>query len=264
MEKNRINTNVANMHLSPDARSEVCSQAIYGEEVKSLEKKDKWVLIETPDEYCGWIQSKQLSNELPKLNHHATVSSLFAHLYSSPDTSSFPILTLAYGSSLNIISANIQERWLEVLLLDGQKAWIQRGDLNLKPSHLKLEEMLTLSQRFVGLPYTWGGTTTFGFDCSGFVQMLFRQMGIILPRDSYLQAEAKKTVAIGINQLLPGDLVFFANPGQKISHVALYLSVDTIIHTKANLFEGAPAVQCHRLSRPLWDEEIVSARRVLL
>ncbi|MCH9717001.1 MAG: C40 family peptidase, partial [Gammaproteobacteria bacterium] len=51
------------------------------------------------------------------------------------------------------------------------------------------DEMIFLSQKFLGCPYTWGGRSSFGFDCSGFVQMLYKEMGICLPRDSGPQAE---------------------------------------------------------------------------
>jgi hypothetical protein len=53
-----------------------------------------------------------------------------------------------------------------------------------------LEETLAFSKNFIGLPYTWGGTSSYGVDCSGFVQMLFKEMGVLLPRNSRDQAKS--------------------------------------------------------------------------
>ena len=82
------------------------------------------------------------------------------------------------------------ERWVPIELVTGEKAWIQRGDVDFTPRIKTLEETLAFSKKFIGLPYTWGGTSSYGFDCSGFVQMLFKEMGLLLPRNSRDQANS--------------------------------------------------------------------------
>jgi len=68
----------------------------------------------------------------------------------------------------------------------------RRGDVSLAPSGTPrvwtIPELIALSQRFLGLPYTWGGTSSFGYDCSGFTQMLCRRGGVLIPRDADVQA----------------------------------------------------------------------------
>jgi cell wall-associated NlpC family hydrolase len=85
------------------------------------------------------------------------------------------------------------------------------------------------AKQFLGTPYVWGGTSPDGFDCSGFVQYVYKEMGIDLPRVSFQQANAGKR--IGLNKLTPGDLVSWdnspRNPGA--DHIAIYLGDGKII-----------------------------------
>jgi Cell wall-associated hydrolases (invasion-associated proteins) len=67
---------------------------------------------------------------------------------------------------------------------------------------------MELSKRFLELPYTWGGRSSFGYDCSGFVQMLYRQMGIFIPRDAIDQMHWEKFTPIPIEEAQLGDLYF--------------------------------------------------------
>ena len=71
------------------------------------------------------------------------------------------------------------------------------------------------------MPYLWGGTTPSGFDCSGLVQYCYREVfNIELPRTTYYQCEVG--VEVPFSELLPGDLLFFAENGD-VHHVAMYL-----------------------------------------
>jgi cell wall-associated NlpC family hydrolase len=85
------------------------------------------------------------------------------------------------------------------------------------------------AMRYIGTPYVWGGTSPGGFDCSGFVQYVYKQMGVSLPRVSYQQANAGKE--IGLNQLRPGDLVAWDNSSRNngADHIAIYIGNGQII-----------------------------------
>jgi cell wall-associated NlpC family hydrolase len=88
------------------------------------------------------------------------------------------------------------------------------------------DQLVEVARRYLGVPYVFGGSNpATGLDCSGLVQLVFRQVGISLPRTAQLQYEA--TARVPQDQLQPGDLVFFArtyaDPRDWITHVGIYL-----------------------------------------
>lgn len=90
------------------------------------------------------------------------------------------------------------------------------------------EEAVRIAKSYIGVPYVYGGTTPRGFDCSGFVQYVYRQMGISINRVAADQARNGTYVAK--EDLQPGDLVFFAKPGRTIHHVGMYVGNGQYIH----------------------------------
>lgn len=80
------------------------------------------------------------------------------------------------------------------------------------------EQAVALAQRYLGTPYVWGGESPGGFDCSGFIQYVYRQLGVELPRVSRDQARVGQPVA-SLAEARPGDLVAFNTP---VDHVGIY------------------------------------------
>ena len=97
---------------------------------------------------------------------------------------------------------------------------------NLEPK--SMHNIIPLSFQFLDLPYVWGGTSSEGFDCSGYIQTLIKQMGVILPRDSLPQSVSEKLIVLDYPEN-PGDLVFFGK--NRVSHVGLYLANGAFIHS---------------------------------
>ncbi len=89
-------------------------------------------------------------------------------------------------------------------------------------------EAVRIAKSYIGVPYVYGGTTPNGFDCSGFVQYVYRQMGISINRVAADQA--RNGVYVAKEDLQPGDLVFFAKPGRTIHHVGMYVGNGQYIH----------------------------------
>ena len=255
---------VANMYLAPTADSEVASQAIYGANVDLLEQKDGWARIRTADNYTGWTPLSALRTGRSYATHGrvAEVRSLFAHLYREADVSKHaPLLTVPFETRLEVI-AELRDatRWLQVRLPDDRTAWVQSGDVAFDVKPLSTAEMLDLSKRFVGLPYTWGGTTSFGYDCSGFTQMLCRRRGVNLPRDSRLQVNCNAVGAVKPTDLGgSGNLLYFGSSQQKISHTGVYLGDGKFIN--ATTYK-TPTVRIDDLHEPYWSRLLVAIRRV--
>ena len=108
-----------------------------------------------------------------------------------------------------------------------------------------------------GTPYRNGGADPAGFDCSGFVQWVFAQNGIRLPRDVEMQfADAGKKV--NLNDLHAGDLIFFHTEGNGASHVGLAIGGDEFVHAPSS----RGVVRIERYTTNYWRHRIVGVRRI--
>lgn len=97
-------------------------------------------------------------------------------------------------------------------------------------------QLLSIANSYVGVKYTWGGNTpSEGFDCSGFTKYIFAKQGIALPRTSREQARVGQHIPADFGAMVPGDLMFFAEPGQAVSHVAIYVGDGRIIHSAGSV-----------------------------
>ena len=96
--------------------------------------------------------------------------------------------------------------------------------------------VLDVANQYIGVRYTWGGNTpSSGFDCSGFTKYVYAKQGVRLPRTSGEQSRAGQGVPIDFRAMIPGDLLLFAEPGEAVSHVAIYVGSGEIIHSSSAL-----------------------------
>ncbi|SPF53440.1 NLP/P60 protein [Candidatus Sulfopaludibacter sp. SbA4] len=253
---------VANMYSRPSEDADVVSQAIYGANVALMEQKEGWAHIRTADDYTGWTPLAALRPGEPYAarGRVAEVESLFAHIYREANvTRHAPLITIPFESRLEVIAEpKDNPRWIEVRLPDDRAGWVQTGDTAFDPKPLSVPEMLALSKRFLGLPYTWGGTSSFGFDCSGFAQMLCRRRGVNMPRDAQPQADWSGMIAVERKDLAPGDLLYFGSSDKKITHTGVYLGDGKFID--ATTFQ-TPMVRIDDLNEEHWTRLLVAMRR---
>lgn len=123
--------------------------------------------------------------------------------------------------------------WVEVRLPDNRRAWAPAGSLvvgSWQPQDPS--RVIEVGRSFVGVPYKWGGVDPNGWDCSGFVQEIFRLGGHQVPRLADAQYEACEKV--GMEALVPGDLVFFNTDGSGISHVGIYTGGERFLHASSS------------------------------
>jgi cell wall-associated NlpC family hydrolase len=122
--------------------------------------------------------------------------------------------------------------------------------------------ILATADDYVGTEYVWGGATPSGFDCSGFVQYVFREHGIELPRTSRQQAQVGRQVPLLETALRVGDLMFFATDGTRIDHIAIYAGNDEILHSSSS--GGGVGYDSFSSKRGRWFlDHHVATRRVI-
>jgi len=253
---------VANMYSKPSEDADVVSQAIYGANVRLLEQQEGWAHIRAADDYTGWTRLAALRPGPPYAvkGRVAEVQSLFAHVYREPDvTRHAPVVTVPFETRLEVLAEPDNHRWLQVRLPDDRSGWLQAGDVAFNAKTLSISEMLALSRRFLGLPYTWGGTSSFGYDCSGFVQMLERRRGVNMPRDAQPQADWSGVVPVDLKDLAPGYLLYFGSSPKHITHTGVYLGDGKFISATTH---ETPMVRIEDINDPHWSKLLVAARRV--
>ncbi len=118
-------------------------------------------------------------------------------------------------------------------------------------------ELRETAKQYLGTPYKSAGTSASGFDCSGFVITVFKDLGITsLPRTSASMYNVGKSVSQ--NELLPGDLVFFNTSGRGISHVGIYYGDGKFIHSSTS--KGVTLTPLN--DKYYWADKYVGAKRI--
>ncbi|MBM7648408.1 hypothetical protein JOC78_001350 [Bacillus ectoiniformans] len=118
------------------------------------------------------------------------------------------------------------------------------------------DRLVPIAKKYIGVPYKWGGTTPYGFDCSGYIGQVYKEIGVTLPRTSRQMYQTGTPVSK--SQLQVGDLVFFNTSGSGISHVGIYAGNNEFIQSSSS-----KGVSTSTLSNTYWKSKYVGAKRVL-
>lgn len=201
------------MRAMPDHRAEMVSQVLFGEKFLIAERNNSWIRITClHDQYSGWIESDQFQ----PLNKDLTLEMI--DLSFQRQRVPEGILWLPFGSFVPV-----------------------RGDFKAEPgnsirisgeSDLKAR-LNKFIHRFNGAPYLWGGRTAMGIDCSGLSQLFMRFLGVDIPRDASQQVESGQIIDVA--EARAGDLAFFSNISDAISHVGIIIDSKRIFHASGNV-----------------------------
>lgn len=209
--------------------SETISQTYLAESLQVLDEDNDWLLVRQEDGYEGWIGSSFVVDKPELWDGHDLFSpaSQISWIYQNPDKQSTTIRDMTLLSRLPVLGHS--DGWVQVLLPDGFKGWVEDKPSSTVKS-LDVEQLIITASSFLGIQYFWGGKTPKGFDCSGFVQTCFHLNGIELPRDAYQQAEVGERLSDDYHTWQAGDLIFFSETPEKITHVAISLGGGDYIH----------------------------------
>ncbi len=237
----------AAIRKEPSHRSEMTSQLLFGETAELLEEKEEWRKIKcTYDGYEGWLTYHLIENIDEKFV--ASTSPFVSTGLLNPATLPDQLVNLPMGSSLTGFDEETRLLW------DDKHKYHGTYRNTAVPG---TDDLLWHTiQPWMNAPYLWGGRTFMGVDCSGFVQTVFKVLGVPLQRDAYQQA-AQGLPVENVELAITGDVAFFNNENGRITHVGIVLNGDKIIHasgkvrvdtlTEKGIFVKETGEQSHQL-----------------
>jgi len=219
---------IAPLRAQGSDKAEIASQLLFGDEVEVLEKVEGWWRVKNLYEgYEGWVDFRQLGG----LGAAQQPETAIAYLAPAGLQN---VLTGADGSSYYLLAGSTLPNYKDGICSIGDQTY-QVGFEPLKVDFSNPQgNVEEFARFFLNAPYLWGGRTLFGIDCSGFVQIVHKMMGIKLLRDASQQAQEGEVVDfLAAAQL--GDVAFFDNAAGNITHVGILLSNKEIIHSSAKV-----------------------------
>ncbi len=220
-------TSLVPVRKMPSDKTEMTTQVLFGQGVEILETLYNWVRIRILDDgYEGWAGRNQFEPQKESGDPSGTIS--LAWFLTVSDQDSGTELLLPPGS---ILHEPDEEKGS--FRLNG-RVFSWSGPLPHPEPGLAAANICTLAGRFLEAPYLWGGKSPLGVDCSGLVQLLFSIHGIPLPRDARDQANEGETIAF-MQETQAGDLAFFGNEEEHLSHVGLITGPGSIIHASGKV-----------------------------
>jgi len=241
---------IAPLRRSPAPDAPLDTEALKGERITIYDSNDEgwsWGQL-TADGYVGYVPTSALREPGPLPTHRVAVPRTL--VFPGPSIRLPPLEGLSLGCRI------------AVTRIDGPLAVTDANGFvpanHLRPLDTREPDFVAVAERFIGVPYLWGGKSSLGLDCSALVQLALTACGIACPRDSDMQERALGA-AVAMSDLQRGDLVFWEG------HVAIVRDATTLVH--ANAFHMAVAIEAVAEAIPrirAARSEVTSIRRLRL
>jgi cell wall-associated NlpC family hydrolase len=209
---------VAPMRKEPSHQAPLLTEALYGERMTVYETDDEgwaWGQLAT-DGYVGWVPAAALLAPGAEPTHK--VSALRTLVFPGPSIKLPPLDSLPMGATVNVARED------DTFAITSAGGYIPKR--HLVPLTTSEPDYVAVAERFVHVPYLWGGKSGLGIDCSGLVQVALHACGIACPRDSDMQEKALGK-SVSLAGLQGGDLVFWKG------HVAIAMGRNALLHANA-------------------------------
>ena len=221
-----INMNVVDVRIKGKFKSERRTQALYNEPVELLKTGSKYAKVRLYDDYEGHVSKLFITEMKPPVGDEYVISSILTAAFSRPDTKSLFYTQLPFAAEIN--GEKVNDEFLQVKSPRYGDIFLKLSDLTPADKTPRLNKeniplLLEIANRFIGVPYLWGGRSYFGVDCSGFVHVLLKYFGAQISRKTKDQRNFGMKITKG--DILPGDLLFF-----KV-HVGIALNSHDYIHS---------------------------------
>ena len=205
-------------------KSEMITQLLFGEVVECWEKKGVWTKIRCLwDNQIGWVPTNQLTQITAEEAERYQTNYACCMELAQPAIANDHFLPLTMGASLPCFDGMRFEIAGTSYSFSGQV--ISPQNIN-----ATIDLLIKLARKYLYAPELDGGRSPFGIDSTGLIQVLFKMLGILMPRDAYLQARKGESIDF-YEQAAIGDLVFFQDKNGHINHVGIICDNDCILHT---------------------------------
>jgi gamma-D-glutamyl-L-lysine dipeptidyl-peptidase len=217
---------VVPVRKEPNDQCEMISQFLFGETFQILEKLGKWSFIKsTFDNYEGWIDNKCISFLTEEIFVQVNSSTEFITQKLSNTILNNQNGQIVLPAGCTLPNFNSEKKTFSIN--DNQYSLLEdfiNDSVNIE----------SLAKQYLNSPYLWGGKNPYGIDCSGFAQVVYKVLGIKIPRDSADQV--KEGIIINfISDTKLGDLAFFDNEEGEITHVGIIIGENEIIHASGKV-----------------------------
>ncbi|HZH73660.1 MAG TPA: C40 family peptidase [Mariniphaga sp.] len=215
----------------PSEKSEMVSQVLFGEHFQVIEEMLGWSHVRLAwDGYEGWIDSKMITpvNIRTFRKLETRPFAVTGDIFSLIPVSSEQNLMLVAGSTLPVWRPYLKE-----FSVNKDKYKIA-GEVFQGKQKNPRDIIIKQALKYFNAPYLWGGRSPFGIDCSGFTQVLYKMIGMRIPRDASHQVKIGIPLAF-VDEALPGDLAFFDDEEGNIIHVGVIWKRNKIIHASGKV-----------------------------